>query len=457
MKKEYVLSVILVLFFLMFSFSNTATANINTIINQMEQNYQRQLSGIKDLTIVQEMKGGFFSMENTTYHKKARVNNREVFMTRMETSVMGMDTVAIYDGVYTWSIDPVSGEIKKEEGDVYALQVYKIFKPENTKYLGEEKVDGKDAYKLQLDDAIWMMGMEDLAGSDMPEDSEIEMHGFYWIDKKDYVPLRSQNFIKTTSIEDGIPVTMNTITDVEFLDYRPVGSMLISYRMSISNQMEIDDPSLSPEEKKQAQAFMSSMGGMGKMEIVVTRAEYNTGLSDELFDGTKLAPQEPMFGGINDFGQAGGPMTREDMEAMMEGNEAFQDMMKGMIEEGSYVELQEEDNNLQSTTEIEYGNKMEWPNEIPSYVPQLNGNIYTVTVVHPEEDAVNYTIAYENLRSITLGDYEKELIASGWAIDYKIDMGGTWMLQANYGDKAYVIVTSEDEDNSGIINLSLFR
>ena len=338
MKKKYVLPFILVFLFLMFSFSNIAAANINTIINRMEQSYQKQLSGIQDLTIVQEMKGGFFSMENTTYHKKARVNNRDVYITRMETSVMGMDTVAIYDGVYTWSIDPVSGEVKKEEGDLYALQVYKIFKPEKTKYLGEEKVDGKDAYKLQLDDGIWMMGMEELAGSDMPEDSEIEMHGFYWIDKKDYIPLRSQNFMKTTRIEDGKPVTMNTITDTQFLDYRPVGSMLISYRMSISNQMEIDDPSLSPEEKEQAQAFMSSMGGMGNMEIVVTRAEYNTGLSDDLFDGNKLEPQEPMFGGMPDFGEAGEPMTQEDMEAMMEGlmdmmegNEAFQDLMKEMM------------------------------------------------------------------------------------------------------------------------------
>ncbi|OGD15621.1 hypothetical protein A2V47_05030 [Candidatus Atribacteria bacterium RBG_19FT_COMBO_35_14] len=62
----------------------------------------------------------------------------------------------------------------------------------------------------------------------------------------------------------------------------------------------------------------------------------------DLFDGTKLEPQEPMFGGMSDFfqdmpdfGEAGESMTQEDMEAMMEGlmeimegNEAFQDMMK---------------------------------------------------------------------------------------------------------------------------------
>lgn len=338
MNKRINLFVLLVSLVLMFTISTMAAANINTIINQMEQSYQKQLSGIQDLTIVQEMKGGFLNIESTTYQKKVRINHQEVFKSRSETSVMGIDTVTIFDGEYTWSIDPTSGEVKQEVGGVDPLQVWTVFDVDKMKYLGEEKVDGKDAYKIQLDDAIWMMGMKDFTGSDMPEDSEVEMHGFYWIDKKDYVPLRSQNFTKTTSIEDGRPVTMNMITDVQFLDYRPVGSFLVSYRMSISNQMEIDDPSLTPEEKEQAQAFMSSMGGMGSMEIVVTRAEYNTGLSDDLFDGTKLEPQEPMFGGMSDLGEAGEPMTQEDMEAMMEGfvemmegNEALQDLMKEMM------------------------------------------------------------------------------------------------------------------------------
>jgi hypothetical protein len=108
--------------------------------------------------------------------------------------------------------------------------------------------------------------------------------------------------------------------------------MLVSHRMLISNQMEVDDPSLTPEEKKEAQAFMSSMGGMGSMEMVVTSSEYNTGLSDNLFDGTQLEAQEPMFGGMSgnhqevpDNYEEGAPMSQEEMEKMMEG---VMDMMK---------------------------------------------------------------------------------------------------------------------------------
>lgn len=345
MKKGYcTIRIILILFALLLIFPIIVSANINTIIQQMERSYQKQISGIHDLTIVQEMKGGFFDIQAVTYYKKAKVNNQEVFKSRMETSIMGMDTVNIYDGQYSWSIDPVTGEVKKEEGGVDSLQVWKIFKPEKTSYLGDENINGKDAYKIKLDDALWMMGMEDLVSSDMPEDSEIEMNGIYWIDKESYIPLKSKSFTKTTTVEDGQAVTMNMITDVQFLDYRSIGSMLVSHRMLISNQMEVNDPSLTPEEKEETQAFMESMGAMGDMEVLVTSAEYNTGLPDELFDGTLLEAQEPMFGGtpessqdVPPSGEIGETMSQEDIEAMMEGfmemmegNEDFQEMMKEM-------------------------------------------------------------------------------------------------------------------------------
>jgi len=345
MKKEYrTIRTILILCVLLLIFPTIVSANINTIIQQMERSYQKQISGIQDLMIVQEMKTGFFDIETTNYYKKAVVNNEEVFMYRTETNVMGIDSVVIFDGLYTWSNDPVTGEVKQEKKGMDPLQIWKMFNSEQAKYLGDEAVNDKDAYKIQLDDIMWMMGMEDLVNSGAPEGSEIEMQGIYWIDKETLVPLKARNFTKTTTVEDGQAVTMDMISDIQFLDYRLVGSMLVSHRMLISNQMEIDDPSLTPEEKKEAQAFMSSMGGMGSMEMLVTRSEYNTGLNDELFDGTLLEPQEPMFGGtlessqdVPASGEIGETMSQEDIEAMMEGfiemmegNEGFQEMMKEM-------------------------------------------------------------------------------------------------------------------------------
>ncbi|HPK87756.1 MAG TPA: hypothetical protein PK267_07025, partial [Atribacterota bacterium] len=288
-----------------------AATNLNTIVAEMEKSYQKQLAGIQDLTIIQETKGGL-SFTRTTYHKKARINNQDVLMTRVEASVMGIDTVVIYDGIYTWSVDSFSGEIEKEEGDLYSFQTHSIFKPEKGILLGEEQVNGKDTYKIQLDNVVGILGMEEMTGPEYSEGEETESYGIFWIDKKDLVPLKAQNFIKSVTMEDDPPVTTNVTTEIDFLDYRLVGSMLIAHQMEITSQIEVDDPSLSSEEKEQQQAFISAMGGMGNMEIVVTYTEYNTGLPADLFDGTLLEPGEPLFGGINDFTE--GSYDEEDAE-----------------------------------------------------------------------------------------------------------------------------------------------
>jgi len=289
------------------------------------------MRGIDDITIVQEMDAGFFDVKATTYQKKAIVNNNEIFKSRTETEVMGMNIATIYDGIYTWSIDPETGKVKQEQGGTDPLQVWKIFNPDNMKYLGEEEVNGKDTYMVQLDGAIWMMGQEDFTQQNMSEDAEdMEMQSIFWIDKNQFIPLKSRNIMKTTTIEDGNPVITNTVADVQFLDYRMEGTMLIPYRMLISSQIEIDDPTMTEEERKMAQSMMSAMG-MGNMEMTVTSVEINTGLSDNLFDGTLLESQEPMFGGISEGSQdtpdydESETMSEEDLGAMMEG---MMDMMK---------------------------------------------------------------------------------------------------------------------------------
>lgn len=337
MKKNIlIVQIMLVFFALVIIFPSVVSANnINFIVQQMEESYKKQMRGIDDITIVQQMDAGFFEITSTTYQKKDIVNNEEILKSRSETEVMGMNMVTIYDGIYTWSTDAETGEVKQEEGGADPLQVWKIFNPDKMQYLGEETVNGKGAYMVQLDGAIWMMGQEDIAQQNIAEDVEdMEMQSIFWIDKSQFIPLKSRNIMKTTVIEDGNPVITNTVADVQFLDYRTEGTMLIPYRMIISSQIEIDDPTMSEEERKMAQSMMSAMG-MSDMEMTVTSVEVNTGLSDNLFDGTKLEAQEPMFGGVSEKSQEvsedyeeGEPMSEEDLEAMMEG---MMDMLKDFM------------------------------------------------------------------------------------------------------------------------------
>jgi len=335
-KNILIVQIVLIFFALVILFPNIVSANnINFIVQQMEESYSKQMSGIDDMTIVQGMDAGFFNVKAITYQKKVILNNKEIFKYRTETEVMGMNAVTIYDGLYTWSNDPVSGEIEQKEGGIDPLKVWKIFNPDKMKYLGEEEINGKGAYIVQLDDAIWMMGQEEIAQQNMSEDVEdMEMQSIYWIDKSQFIPLKSKNIMKATTIEEGETVIANTVSDVQFLDYRLAGSMLIPYKVVISTQMEIDDPTMGEEEKKMAQSMMSSMG-MGEMEMIVQSVEINTGLSDDLFDGTKLEAQEPMFGGMSKESQGvsedyeeGEPMSEEDLGAMMEG---MMDMLKDFM------------------------------------------------------------------------------------------------------------------------------
>ena len=71
-------------------------------------------------------------------------------------------------------------------------------------------------------------------------------------------------------------------------DYRKVDSMLIPYKTVVATSMEMDVSGLSEEERKQMEMMQQFVGGMGSFEIETTEVKVNTGLSDDLFDGTQL-------------------------------------------------------------------------------------------------------------------------------------------------------------------------
>ena len=337
------ISAIIISFFFVLSFISSilAAPDLNTVVSGMEKSYLKQLSGIQDFTIVQETEAGFLSMKITTYYKKAKVNNELVLLSRMETDVMGFDTVMIYDGIYNWSRNSISGEIEKEIGSPSSpFQLFTLLTPEKSILLGEEQLSGVETYKIQLNDNLWDMGMEGAAQPDTSREEKSEVHGFYWIDKNDFVPLKSQSFIKISSVENGNTITTDIITEAELSDYRLVGTMQVAHQIKVTNQMKIDDPSLSKEEQEEQLAFMRTMGGMGNMEIKVTRTEVNTGLPDSLFDGNLLEPGKPLFGGSQEYLDESpveskpGEGSMEDffkgLQGMMDGFEGLEDIFKSI-------------------------------------------------------------------------------------------------------------------------------
>jgi len=263
------------------------------VINHMRQAYEQQMKEIDDLTMITKGTGGVMAMmgESTIYQKRARIAGKTVYKTRTEVQFMGKPLVTIYDGEYQWSVDPVSGQVKKEKRDYTPdwTRIWEVLDPSQTHYVGTEELEGEKAHVLKMDDLT--EGIKRL--SPLPPQAGPSKEGEWsgwakmWINAKNWVFMRMLMVMTGTS-EEGKEMT-NKIT-LDFKDYRQVESMLVPHQMTY--KMEVEIPDMSPEEK---QMMLGMMGAFMEGEMIVSKVEANTGLPDDLFDGTQLEPGEPMF------------------------------------------------------------------------------------------------------------------------------------------------------------------
>ena len=290
MRKTFTLITIL---FLILFLSNTCLAiSVQEIINNMQKAYDKQMDGINDYSIIQKPSGGIGALAGETkiYYKKAKVDGKETYKTRSETEVMGMDFITIYDGKYNWSTNPMTGEVEKELAQTNLTQFWKNMNPSNTSYSGEDTIDGEKVYLLQIENALQVMGSLQAQASSIQNDGLQIATGKLWVSSKNWMPLRMQMVIKASSEDEDMII--NIISTTDFRDYRQVGSMLHPFQLVINSKTEIDTSGMSEEEKeeqKQAMMMMQSMmSGMGSFTVDTVDLSINTGLSDNLFDGTKL-------------------------------------------------------------------------------------------------------------------------------------------------------------------------
>ncbi len=270
-----------------------AKMSAQQVINQMRGAYEQRMSGIDDLTMVTKGTAGIMAMmgESTIYQKRAKIAGKTVYKTRTEIQFMGKPLITIYDGEYEWSVDPISGQVKKEKKDFAPdwTRIWEVLDLSQMQYVGTDDLDGEAAHVLKMDDLT--EGIKKL----MPvppqtgPSQEGEWSGWakMWINAKNWVFMRMQ-IVMTGTSEEGQEMT-NRITS-DFKDYRQVQTMLIPHQMTY--KMEVEIPDMSPEEK---QMMLGMMGAFMEGEMIVTKVEVNTGLPADLFDGTKLEAGEPMF------------------------------------------------------------------------------------------------------------------------------------------------------------------
>lgn len=280
---------------LIFSLTGACLAKMSAqqVINQMRGAYEQRMSGIDDLTMVTKGTAGIMAMmgETTVYKKRAKISGKTVYKTRTEMQFMGKPLVTIYDGEYEWSVDPISGQVKKEKKDFAPdwTRIWEVLDLSQMQYVGTDDLDGEAAHVLKMDDLTEGIKklMPALQQTGPSQEGEWSGWAKMWINAKNWVFMRMQ-IVMTGTSEEGGEVT-NIITS-DFKDYRQVQTMLIPHQMTY--KMEVEIPDMSPEEK---QMMLGMMGAFMEGEMIVTKAEVNTGLPADLFDGTKLEAGEPMF------------------------------------------------------------------------------------------------------------------------------------------------------------------
>ena len=296
--KTKMLSLIVVTL-VVFSASSIAGAmTADKVIENWIASYEKEMKDVEDFTIVSESP----SQRNINYHKRVVISGRTVYKTRNETEVMGIKSVSIYDGVYQWWVE--SGKLKKEKMNYGPYQMIENLKTAQVKYAGTEKIDGHKTHILNVRDLNTMMGAEGMQ----------KVSGKLWVDARDWVIRKMEMDME---IEDEKGEKRPAKVTVRMEDFRKViNGGLMPYRTVVTVSMPIE---LTPEEEQEmrkgleeAQKALAEMspeerammekimgpqiemmlkmlaGGGIEIVTVVKDVKVNTGLSDDLFDGSKL-------------------------------------------------------------------------------------------------------------------------------------------------------------------------
>lgn len=293
--KKTIIVILIVSLILFLSSPCLAGMTVQEVISNMQKAYEKQMKGVNDFTVIHRSTGGMAALagDTVTHYKKVKLDGQDIYKSRIESQVMGMDMVIINDGKYYWTTNPMTGEIDKEISEHDSVQIWRNLDPVRTQYLGEEEVNGEKAYVLKFDNPIQVMGKQQAMAQQEEEPEEPgEMWGTLWISSKTWMPLRMLMEFKAESMEEAEEMIMIMKMTTDLKDYRQVGTMLHPHQMVMSTTMELDTTGLSEEEKKEGQAMMqmmsAMMSGMGSFTIDTIDIKVNTGLSDDLFDGNKL-------------------------------------------------------------------------------------------------------------------------------------------------------------------------
>ena len=100
--KKIMIVILIVNLILFLSSPCLAGMNVQEVISNMQKAYEKQMKGVNDFTVIHRSTGGMAALagDTVTYYKKVKLDGQDIYKSRIESQVMGMDMVIINDGRY---------------------------------------------------------------------------------------------------------------------------------------------------------------------------------------------------------------------------------------------------------------------------------------------------------------------------------------------------------------------
>jgi len=278
---------VLVGLFTVSSLTFAAGITAEKIVQNMVASYEEQMKGVKDITIVKETTTGEEESVSTevTYQKIVKIGGKTVYKSRTEMND-GKD-ITIYDGEYTWESHP-GMEVTKRESDYTPEFSPEAIEKIEAEYIGTETIDGHKTYVLRI------KNMAEMMGAGLEEQKMGKVTAKAWIDINDLVMRKMEMNMEQATEAGQKGVTAKIV--MKFEDYRKVHGMFFAYKTSQRTSQKVSDEMIKQQLEQVPEAYRKQMEAqmkaqMGKEQIRTTKiksVKVNTGLSNALFDGSKL-------------------------------------------------------------------------------------------------------------------------------------------------------------------------
>lgn len=238
---------VFILCFLMFS-AQGFSADFASVMKEAQAKYAKFESSFKDMTINQETtmvtNAGNMPMKMTMYMKDKKFRaESNMAMPHGGRNNANVETVIIHDGKDTWMVSPFMGKTKMPSGkekDYENKSNWWAMISDKAQITGTEKIDGRECYVIEA--------------------TEKAMNPFnkIWVDKDALVMVKAEN--KTGN---------GKIMSAVFSDFKDVkGGWEMPYKTEVF------------------------MDGKLMSSSVIKSIDFNKGLSDDLFDASKIQAQE---------------------------------------------------------------------------------------------------------------------------------------------------------------------